>query len=136
MTQTRFRYVACWVALVAVAACAVRNEMPQPSEGAEIFADNCTACHGYRGDEQGVLVGGQTAPDLTKIAARNGGTFPRAEVLSQIDGYKQGTHADRIMPEFGARLNGETVPIEVDGVLTPTPRSLAALLAYLEDIQQ
>ena len=136
MTQLKFKYVVGWVALAAVAACAAQNEMPQPSEGAKIFADNCTACHGYRGNEQGVLIGGQTAPDLTMIAARNGGTFPRAEVLSQIDGYRQGTHIDRVMPEFGALLNGETVPVEVDGVLTPTPRPLAALLAYLEDIQQ
>jgi hypothetical protein len=28
------------------------------------------------------------------------------------------------------------VPIEVDGVLTPTPRVLAGLLAYLESIQR
>jgi hypothetical protein len=33
-------------------------------------------------------------------------------------------------------MTGEdTVPVEVDGILTPTPRSLAALLAYLESIQ-
>jgi hypothetical protein len=40
-----------------------------------------------------------------------------------------------MMPEFGALLEGETVPVEVDGTLTPTPRPLAALLAYLESIQ-
>lgn len=41
------------------------------------------------------------------------------------------------MPEFGALLEGDTVPVDVgDGVLTPTPRPLAALLAYLESIQE
>ena len=39
------------------------------------------------------------------------------------------------MPEFGADLSGDLVPLDIDGVLTPTPRALAALLAYLESIQ-
>jgi hypothetical protein len=39
------------------------------------------------------------------------------------------------MPQFGALLQGDLVPVEVDGVLTPTPRPLAALLSYLESIQ-
>jgi hypothetical protein len=41
------------------------------------------------------------------------------------------------MPEFGLLLEGDTVPVDVgDGVFTPTPRPLAALLVYLESIQQ
>ena len=115
-------------------ACTMAAEMPGPSEGAKLFADNCVACHGYRG-EGGELIGGQTAPDLTQIAARNGGVFPRAAVLSQIDGYAKGTHPGRVMPEFGAILSGDLVPVDIDGTLTPTPRPLAALLAYLEDVQ-
>ena len=119
--------------LAALAACAA-DDMPGAEEGAMLFAENCTACHDYRG-EGGQLSGGQAAPDLTRIAARNGGEFPRAEVLSQIDGYGRGKVSAEIMPEFGALLEGELVPVEVDGTLTPTPRPLAALLAYLESIQ-
>ncbi|WP_171173866.1 cytochrome c [Ruegeria sp. HKCCD8929] len=122
-------------AALLLAACTVaETEMPTAQEGAVLFADNCTACHGYRG-EGGTLVGGQTAPDLTRIAARNGGELPRAQVLSQIDGYGRGKVPAEVMPEFGALLQGDLVPVEVDGVLTPTPRPLAALLAYLESIQ-
>ncbi|MCB1312065.1 MAG: cytochrome c [Sedimentitalea sp.] len=120
-------------ALGFAAACAV-DEMPGPSEGEAIFVQNCTACHGYKA-EGGALVGGQSAPDLTRIAARNGGTFPVARVLSQIDGYGRGKVSREVMPEFGSLLEGELVPVEVDGTLTPTPRPLAALLAYLESIQ-
>lgn len=113
-------------------------QMPGPSEGARLFAQNCAACHGAdaRGAGPESLGLGTVPPDLTRIAARNGGTFPRARVLSVIDGYRQGTHPDRIMPEFGATLSGDLVPLEVDGVMTPTPRALAALLAYLESVQQ
>ena len=124
-----------WAAMGGLVACVAQNEMPQPSEGAKIYADNCTACHGYRADGGGELIGGQTAPDLTTLAARNGGTFPRADALSQIDGFSRGSHANSVMPEFGLTLTGDIVPVDVDGTLTPTPRPLAALLAYLEDIQ-
>ncbi|TNF58217.1 MAG: cytochrome c [Rhodobacteraceae bacterium] len=113
---------------VLLAACTIGSEMPGPDEGAKLFAQNCTACHGANGT-------GGIGPDLTAIAQRNGGTFPRARMLSQIDGYAKGTHADRAMPEFGATLTGETVPVDIDGTLTPTPRPLAALLAYLESVQ-
>lgn len=122
-------------ALAVLVACAVDDEMPGPEEGALLFADNCTACHGYRAEGGESLVGGQVAPDLTRIAARNGGTLPRAQVLSQIDGYGRGKLPAEVMPEFGALLEGELVPVEVDGTMTPTPRPLAALLTYLESIQ-
>ncbi len=56
-------------------------------------------------------------------------------MLSQIDGYGHGGVTPEIMPEFGALLEGELVPVDVEGTLTPTPRPLAALLAYLESIQ-
>ncbi|TMV08083.1 cytochrome c [Ruegeria sediminis] len=115
-------------------ACAVGSKMPTPHEGEALFAANCAACHDYAGTG-GALVGGQAAPDLTRIAERNGGVFPRAEVLSQIDGYGRGKVSEEVMPEFGTLLEGDLVPVEVDGVLTPTPRPLAALLAYLESIQ-
>ncbi len=117
-----------------LAACA-SNDMPESPEGAALFADNCTACHDYRGTGSEPLVGGQIAPDLTRIAARNKGVFPRAQVLSQIDGYGRGKVSAEVMPEFGALLKGDLVPVMVDNTLTPTPRPLAALLVYLEGIQ-
>lgn len=121
------------MALLALAACNT-DAMPEPDEGAMLFAENCTACHGDNA-RGGVKVGNRTAPDLTRISARNGGNFPRARVMSQIDGYGKGKLPVEQMPEFGALLSGEPVPVEVSGVMTPTPRSLAALLFYLESIQ-
>lgn len=120
--------------LALLAACAT-GDMPEASEGERLFRDNCTACHDYRGTGSPQLIGGQTAPDLTRISSRNGGTFPVAQVLSQIDGYGRGTVPAEVMPEFGILLQGDLVPIEVDSTFTPTPRPLAALLAYLESIQ-
>ncbi len=74
--------------------------------------------------------------DLTRLAAVNNGNFPKVRILSVIDGYDRAGLPGQDMPEFGLLLRGDTVPIDVgDGVLTPTPRPLAALLAYLESIQ-
>lgn len=121
-----------WPAFLPVAAflvaCSV-NSMPEPSEGQVLFAQNCAVCHG--GDAKGSA----QAPDLTRISARNGGTFPRAAVLSQIDGYGRGRVSADIMPQFGSLLEGDLVPVDVDGTLTPTPRPLTALMVYLESIQ-
>ena len=109
--------------------------MPTAQEGAQVYAENCTACHGSNA-EGAEMANGERAPDLTRIAARNGGEFPRAQVMSQIDGYGHGKVSRDIMPEFGLLLQGEMVPVEVDGVMTPTPRPLAALMLWLESIQQ
>lgn len=75
-------------------------------------------------------------PDLTLLSVRNGGTFPSVKVLSTIDGYTKTTLSGPDMPEFGALLEGDLVPLDTgDGVLSPTPRKLVALLEYIESVQ-
>lgn len=133
--MTRLYTFAALPVLALAAACAV-NDMPDATEGAQLFATNCTGCHGEDATGGMVLADGRKTPNLTTIAARNGGTFPRAAVLSQIDGYGQDRTGLAAMPEYGALLEGDLVPVDVDGTLTPTPRPLAALLAYLESIQK
>ncbi|MCZ4353295.1 cytochrome c [Roseovarius aestuarii] len=125
------------VGLGVLAAC-MQAEMPQPNEGRMLYAENCSQCHGAAGQGDGPWAEGMVpAPhDLTVLAAGNGGSFPRASVLSTIDGYHRAGQPGQPMPEFGLLLQGPTVPVDVgDGVMTPTPRPLAALLAYLESIQ-
>lgn len=125
---------------VALAACAhdvVTRDMPDAREGAALYAENCVQCHGTSGRGDGPWAAGLTPPpsDLTRLDME--GRFPRAQVLSVIDGYDRTGLPGKEMPEFGALLEGDTVPVDVgDGVLTPTPRPLAALLAYLESIQE
>ncbi len=128
-------YLGAGLALV-LAACAATS-MPQPSEGRAIFMANCAQCHGVSGKGDGPWAEGlEPRPaDLTQLS-RNG-RFEKARVLSIIDGYDRTGLPGQKMPEFGRLLEGELVPIDVgDGVLTPTPRPLVALLAYLESIQE
>ena len=130
------RYPIAIAGVAALVAC-TQASMPEAPDGARLFAENCVQCHGASGTGNGPWTAGMAPPpaDLTRLSVD--GTFPRARVLSVIDGYDRTGLPGQDMPEFGLLLEGDTVPVDVgDGVLTPTPRPLAALLAYLEDIQQ
>ncbi|MFD2739027.1 c-type cytochrome [Sulfitobacter aestuarii] len=135
--HTRHRLPLILAASLTLLGC-VPASMPEPHEGAAYFAQNCASCHGASGQGDGPLAAGlNPAPvDLTRLRQGNGGTFPTARALSYVYGDPRGDHRARVMPEFGAAMDEDLVPIEVDGVLTPTPRPLAALLAYLVDIQR
>jgi mono/diheme cytochrome c family protein len=127
------------IAVVAgISACAV-NEMPEASEGAMLFTENCAMCHG--GDARGggeLAAGMKPVPsDLTRMSARNKGVFPVSHALSAIDGYTRMQFNGQEMPEFGLLLEGPSVPVDTgDGNMTPTPRPLAALMVYLQSIQR
>ena len=113
------------------------NEMPSRTDGAAFYAQNCVACHGVTGVGDGPTAQRQVLrlPDLTTLSARNGGTFPQARAMSYIWGDPNNDHLDRVMPSFGGRMAEDLVPVDIDGILTPTPRELAGLYFYLESIQ-
>lgn len=110
--------------------------MPTTADGAMFFAENCASCHGADGSGGNAKGLANTPPDLTMLSAQNGGVFPAARALSYVYGDPQTSHLARVMPEFGAQMAEDLVPVEIDGVLTPTPRELAGLLAFLESIQR
>jgi len=72
--------------------------------GGEFFARNCAACHGGQGKGDGYLGTLLDKPpaDLTKIAARRGGTFPSLEIAEIIDGRREvRAHGPPEMPIWG-----------------------------------
>ncbi len=121
------------LAALGLAAC-----VEEPVDGRSAYQESCAGCHGDSGTGDGAAAGGLATapPDLTKIAARNGGTFPRDQVMSTIDGLDRGAHFSPAMPEFGAGDLGDTVIVESDGLGTPVPERLLALTDYLESIQR
>ena len=126
------------VACVLLAGCI--SEAPV-SMGKSNFGTFCAACHGEAGKGDGPAAGGLTVapPDLTTLAARNGGVFPLVPVMSHIDGYtRRAAGEDLVMPEFGAYIEaGRLVPVETEpGVITPTPERLYAVARYLETLQE
>ena len=110
----------------------------EPVDGRTAYLENCASCHGYdaMGDGPTARALCVAAPDLTTISARNGGTFPRDQVMSIIDGLNREPHFSTAMPEFGAGDLGETIIVENDGLGTPVPQKLLVLTEYLESIQR
>ena len=125
------------LAMVLVA-CTEEVSMPDRTDGAAFFADNCVSCHGKQGYGDGPLAAGlpATPTNLTTLSSRNGGTFPDARALGYIYGDPMQGHLARVMPQFGGAMAEDLVPVEFDGIMTPTPRVLAGLLEYLESIQE
>ena len=127
-----FRPLIFAVAALPLAAC-----LPAPAPtGAADYATYCAACHGPTGKGDGARAYGPARPpsDLTTIAARNGGAFPRARVMTQIWGYARATPTPG-MPAFSTLLEGETVLYDSgDGILTPTPLRLVQLAEYLQGL--
>ena len=108
--------------------------------GQSTYSQFCASCHGPAGKGDGEVSSTltRTVPDLTGIAARNGGVFPQVAVMTTIDGYFRRESHGGVMPEFGPMLEeGRLVLVETGGgVMTPTPERLIALADYLETLQQ
>ena len=116
-------------AFCALAAC---MPPPTPSTASKDFASFCAGCHGL--DGRGMP--GSPAANLTALSSKNGGTFPRLQVMGKVYGYTMGRSASG-MPEFGELLEGNSIPFDAgDGKVTPTPKRLVDLALYLEGIQQ
>ena len=96
-----------------------------------MFDSYCTPCHGKEGKGDGPAAKALTkAPaDLTKISARNGGTFPDVKVRRYIEGLDEvPAHGTRDMPIWGPlfrSLSRDSAELRV-----------AALADYLKKMQQ
>lgn len=106
------------------------------SAGEQNYQRFCAACHGEEGKGDGpvssALVGG--AIDLTLIAERNGGEFPRDMIRNAIDGrFRIDAHGGASMPVWGYEFYvtegaGNFSDKNVDVILD-------RLVDYLESIQ-
>lgn len=112
----------------------VKKEPIKPvlaSDAVAMFTNYCAACHGKDATGNGPAAKALTkAPaDLTRIAARNGGTYPDVRVKRYIEGLDEvPAHGTRDMPMWGdlfRSLNRDTAQIRVQ-----------ALSDYLKGLQQ
>ena len=74
-------------------------------KGADLYKAYCAVCHGADARGNGPMAQSlkNAPPDLTRIAARNGGSFPLARMRRVISGAEaRGTeHGTREMPVWG-----------------------------------
>ena len=100
-------------------------------DASAMFHTYCAVCHGNDGTGGGPAAKALTkAPaDLTKISARNNGTFPGVKVRRYIEGVDDvAAHGTRDMPMWGdlfRSLNRDTAQIRVE-----------ALAQYLQAMQK
>jgi mono/diheme cytochrome c family protein len=75
-------------AVLLVAGAAVRADEAPDLSGPEMYQHFCAGCHGPRGRGNGPVARTLKAkvPDLSRIAARNGGSFDRARIRDIVDG--------------------------------------------------
>ena len=102
--------------------------------GEDLFLYYCASCHGKDGRGMGPVAKElkRPVPDLTQIARRNGGRFPRQRIENIIVGTElsQTAHGTREMPIWGPVFG----QIEWDRDMGQV--RLNNLAKYLESIQQ
>lgn len=102
----KFRWIPVAVVPLALAACAsqpTQRELTQMS-GLEMYESLCASCHGADGGGDGPVAPliKIHVPDLTRLASREGGEFPAADVHRTIDGrFDHPAHGPRDMPVWG-----------------------------------
>lgn len=128
---------AIWLATAAAPVVAADHADPMLAEmGAEQFQRYCASCHGVGAAGDGPVADSlKTRPaDLTRIAARRGGSFPDGEIARKIDGrFALQAHGTREMPIWGKAL-GDDIPDA--GISEEVARGKILLLVeYLKSIQ-
>lgn len=123
-----------YAGLALLATCA-----PLPEDtGAKLFLQNCVICHGPEGRGDGRMASDLPVPpaDLTAISGKNGGSFPKEQVMIAIHGY-QGQEVYGLMPSFAEAVQGPTVAWTApDGREIATPKALVSLADYIETLQE
>ena len=80
--------------------------------GKQLYRQFCASCHGENGRGDGPVAASLRVevPDLTLIARRHGGTYPRAIVERVIDGrHLLSAHGTRTMPIWGEDFGRQNI---------------------------
>lgn len=126
-------------ALLAAAAAPAPATGDEIARGAALYATYCAACHGPSGRGGGPVADllAVPVPDLTTIAARHGGAFPRLEVIQIIDGRTGLRVHGGSMPLWGSAFAAETGGSAGAYGAEPDIRArVLALARYLETLQE
>lgn len=108
-------------------------------DGRDLYRTYCSQCHGMNamGDGPMAEMLAIETPDLSRLAARNGGEFPLEAVARQIDGRWPVLAHGGDMPLFGPALDSDQqVALSLpSGQPMMTGLPLANVIAYLESVQ-
>jgi len=106
--------------------------------GMQLYEQLCASCHGVDGRGDGpvaplIKIG---VPDLTRLAARDGGEFPTEDVRFIIDGrFERRAHGPRDMPVWGWQLYDASNADDA-AERARTDSMIDRLVGYLQSIQR
>jgi mono/diheme cytochrome c family protein len=107
-------------------AAAPRSLLIESMTGADTYASYCAGCHGPTGRGDGPVASSlkTKVPDLTSLATRNGGTYPRARVAAAVANTERPitAHGTGEMPVWGTIFraldpNDTRVSVRIDNVV-------------------
>ncbi len=130
---------AATIPLVALAACSCPQRVgvaPTSKDGRSLYLARCASCHGIDGKGDGPAAAALSpAPtDLTRLAQRYGGNFPREYVLEVVTGEREiVAHGSRAMPVWSQRFGPSGGATAVASVYTRS--GLERLIDYVETLQ-
>jgi len=139
--------LAAGAALLGLAGAAAAEEAKLPplaAAGERLYVRHCAVCHGRSASGDGPFRGVLTVPptDLTGIAARRGGAFPRDEIAAFVDGrFVPPAHGTREMPVWGLRFERLYQTPEAPGAKTDAEARASAemlitgLVDYIRTLQ-
>jgi mono/diheme cytochrome c family protein len=108
------------------------QQLIQSVEGPDLFRAYCASCHGQdaKGNGPAAAMLKATVPDLTVIAANNGGSFPAVRIRRIILGEGMiASHGSREMPVWGPVFHQVERDVDRGNVRVEN------LVKYLESIQ-
>jgi mono/diheme cytochrome c family protein len=134
----RHSAIATAIAAVATASGALAQDPTDLALGEKTYFEACAGCHGDEalGDGPMTEILTVAVPDLTGLAARNGGEFPWLRVIHTIDGRSGLRGHGGPMPIFGMLFSGDTAVADApDGTPVIASARVLALVKYLESLQ-
>ena len=124
------------MALTAAAAAAQEPGVDeQMVAGSSIYSTYCTVCHGPGGKGDGPLAKSLRfrPPDLTVLARKNGGTFPKERVARTVDGRNPVKgHGGADMPVWGDAFKQSREGKDEKAV----QQKIGAVVDHLESLQE
>jgi len=136
MHQARILALLGPLTLTVAAAAAQEPEIPeQMVAGSSVYRTYCTVCHGPGGKGDGPLANSLRfrPPDLTLLARKNGGKFPKERVLRTVDGRNPVKgHGGPDMPVWGDAFKESRGTLNEKAV----QQKIEAVVNHLESLQE
>lgn len=108
------------------------------NSGHVLYQTHCARCHGddARGGGADALRATVKVPDLTRLAAANGGAFPWGRLYDQVSGSELlPAHGTRVMPIWGDALQSEP-GVDAHQEQAIVRGRILSILAFLATLQQ